>query len=110
MVSALSRPSGANADSSGFGKWSLDIRTDVARIYIAAEVLAKAIEPAEWVLKRSQESDCPYAWSIADSLHLLGVAHQLGNKEKARDYLRQTIEKRKPLEHPRLAESESELA
>jgi tetratricopeptide (TPR) repeat protein len=99
------------ADSCGFGRWSLDIRIELSKIHLAAGEPEKAIEPAEWVLKRSQEPDCQYAWGIADSLHLLGVAHaRLGHREKAREYLRQAIEKRKPLEHPQLAESESELA
>jgi Tetratricopeptide repeat len=62
------------------------------------------------VLKRSQEPDCQYAWGIANSLHLLGVAHaRLGDKAKARDYLERAIEKRKPLEHPGLKETEAEL-
>src|SRR5262249_41741893 len=62
------------ADSCGFGQWSLDIRTELARIHLAAGRPRDAIEPAEWVLNRSQEEDCQYAWGVADSLHLLGVA------------------------------------
>jgi len=62
------------------------------------------------VLKRSQLEDCQYAWGIADSLHLLGVAHaRLGDQAKARDYLQRALEKRKPLEHPGLAETNDEL-
>jgi hypothetical protein len=41
---------------------------------------------------------------------LLGVAHaRLGDKAKAREYLQLAAEKRKPLEHPGLAETEDEL-
>lgn len=99
------------ADSCGFGRWSLDIRTELARIYLAADESAKAVEPAERVLKRSEEPDCQYAWGIADSLHFLGVAHaRLGDKQKARDYLERAIWKRKLLEHPELSHSEDELA
>jgi tetratricopeptide (TPR) repeat protein len=98
------------ADSHGFGRWSLDIRTELAKIYLAAGEPAKAIEPAEWVLRRAQEEDCQYAWGVADSLHLLGVAHaQLGDTAKAREYLTQAVEKRKPLEHPGLKETRAEL-
>src|SRR5262245_19006563 len=63
------------ADSCGFGRWSLDIRTELAKIHLTAGNPKLTIEPAEWVLKRSKEEDCQYAWGIADSLHLLGVAH-----------------------------------
>lgn len=98
------------ADSCGFGRWSLDIRTELVTTHLAAGEPAKAIEPAGWVLMRSQEEDCQYAWGTADSLHLLGVAHaRLGDTAKARDYLSRAAEKRKPLEHPGLAETEAEL-
>jgi tetratricopeptide (TPR) repeat protein len=98
------------ADSCGFGRWSLDIRTELAKIHLAAGRPRDAIEPAEWVLKRSQEPDCQYAWGIADSLHLLGVAHaRLGDKKTARDYLTRAVEKRKPLKHPGLKETRAEL-
>jgi tetratricopeptide (TPR) repeat protein len=98
------------ADSCGFGRWSLDIRTELARIQLTAGNAKEAIEPAEWVLRRSQEEVCQYAWGIADGLHLLGIAHgRLGDKEKAREYLRQAVEKRKPLEHPGLKETRAEL-
>jgi hypothetical protein len=101
------------ADSCGFGRSSLDIRTVLAQICLAADNPRDAIEPAEWVLRRSQEEDCRYAWGIADSLHLLGVAHARlrgkGSKTKARDYLTRAAEKRKPLEHPGLKETEDEL-
>ncbi len=99
------------ADSCGFGRWSLDIRTELAQIHLAANEPAKAIEPAEWVLKRSLEVDCQYAWGVADSLHLLGVAYsRLGEKEMAREHLLRAVEKRRPLEHPGLSESAAELA
>jgi tetratricopeptide (TPR) repeat protein len=99
------------ADSCGFGRWSLDIRTELAKIHLAAGEPAKAVEPAEWVMKRSEEPDCQYAWGIADSLHLLGVAHaRLGDKAKARDHLSRAVEKRRPLEHPGLGDTEAELA
>jgi tetratricopeptide (TPR) repeat protein len=98
------------ADSCGFGRWSLDIRTELAQIHLAAGRPRDAIEPAEWVLRRSQEADCQYAWGIADSLHWLGVAHaRLSDTAKARDYLTRATEKRKPLEHPGLKETEDEL-
>jgi transcriptional regulator with XRE-family HTH domain/tetratricopeptide (TPR) repeat protein len=98
------------ADARGFGRWSLDLRTELARIHIANNDPKAAIEPAEWVLKRSREEDCQYAWGVADSLHLLGVAHaRLGDKQKAREYLKEAIDTRKPLEHPGLAETEDEL-
>jgi tetratricopeptide (TPR) repeat protein len=101
------------ADSCGFGRWSLVIRTELAKIHLAAGELAKAIEPAEWVLKRSEEPECQYAWGVADSLHLLGVAHARmrgkANKAKARDYLQRAVEKRRAIEHGELKESEDEL-
>jgi tetratricopeptide (TPR) repeat protein len=98
------------ADSCGFGRWSLDIRIELARIYLANNEPAKAIEPAELVLKRSQDPECQYAWGIADSLYLLGIANALlGDKSKAIDYLERAIEKRKPLEHPGLKDTEEEL-
>ncbi len=101
------------ADSCGFGRWSLDIRTELAKIHLAAGELAKAIEPAEWVLKQSEKSECQYAWGVADSLHLLGVAHARmrgkANKAKARDYLQRAVEKRRAIEHGELKESEDEL-
>ena len=74
------------ADSCGFGRWSLDIRTELANSYLASGNPKDAIPPAEWVLKRSREDDCQYAWGVADSLHLLGIAHaRLGDKRKARE-------------------------
>ena len=101
------------ADSCGFGRWSLDLRTELAKIHLAAGQPAKAVEPAEWVLKRSDEPDCQYGWGIADSLHLLGVAHARmrgkANRAKARDYLRRAVEKRKAIEHPGFSETEEEL-
>jgi tetratricopeptide (TPR) repeat protein len=99
------------ADSCGFGRWSLDIRTELASIHLAAGQPAQAIEPAEWVLKRSQEPECKYAWGEADALHLLGVAHaQLGETTSSREYLRQAIAKRKSLNHPGLQETQNTLA
>jgi hypothetical protein len=101
------------AELCGFGWWALDIHIELAKLHVADDPKS-AIEPAEWVLSHSQEADCQYAWGIADSLHLLGVAHTRirgkVNKAKAREYFRQAIDKRKLLEHPGLAESESELA
>jgi hypothetical protein len=62
------------------------------------------------VLNRSREEDCQYAWGLADSLHLLGVAHaRLGDTKKAREYLTEAAAKREPLEHPGLAETHAEL-
>jgi hypothetical protein len=98
------------ADSSGFCRWSLDIRTELAGIHVEAGELARAIEHAEWVLKRSREEDCRYAWGVADSLHILGVAHaRLGDKAKARVYLRDALAARTPLGHAGLAETRTEL-
>src|SRR5207249_3417666 len=98
------------ADSCGFGRWSLDIRTELAQIHLAASEPAKAIPPAEWVLGRSQEPDCQYAWGVADGFHLLGIAHaHLGEAAKARDYLTRAIETRTPLGHPGLPETRAEL-
>jgi hypothetical protein len=62
------------------------------------------------VLKRSQEPDCQYAWGKADGLHLLGIAHaRLGDKQLPYEYLTHAVKKRRPLEHPDLAETEAEL-
>jgi tetratricopeptide (TPR) repeat protein len=99
------------ADSCGFGRWSLDIRVELATIHLAAGDPRAAIEPASWVLHRAEQPDCQDAWAIADSLHLLGVAHaRLGDTEKARSFLTRAVEKRTPLEHPGLAETRAELA
>jgi tetratricopeptide (TPR) repeat protein len=98
------------ADSCGFGRWSLDIRIELAKAHLAAGSLSQAIEPAEWVLKRSREEDCKYAWGAADSLHLLGVAHaRLGEQQKARKYLQWACEQRRALKHPGIGETEAEL-
>lgn len=99
------------ADSCQFGAWSLDLRAELATIYLAAGQPSNAIEPAGWVLERSQELDCQYAWGVANSLHLLGVAHaRLGDSTKACDYFTRAVEKRKSFAHPDLAETEAELA
>jgi hypothetical protein len=102
------------ADSCGFGRWSIDIRTELARCYLASGDSRAAIGPAEWILKRSRQPDCQYAWGIADSLHLLGIAHaRLNGKDgrrKAIEYLSAAIDRRKSLGHPGLDETEAELA
>jgi tetratricopeptide (TPR) repeat protein len=99
------------ADSCGSGRWALDIRTELAKIHLAAGNVQAAVEPAEWVLKRSLEADCQYAWGVADSLHLLGVASaRLGNIAEARNRLSLAREKRKLLDHCGLAETEAELS
>jgi tetratricopeptide (TPR) repeat protein len=99
------------ADSCGLGRWAIDIRTELAKIHLAAGNVQAAIEPAEWVLKRSLEADCQYAWGVADSLHVLGVASaRLGNIAEARDRLSRAYEKRKSLDHCGLAETKAELS
>jgi hypothetical protein len=99
------------ADCCGLGRWSLDIRTELAKIHLAAGNVQAAIEPAEWVLKRSLEADCQHAWGVADSLHLLGIAYaRLGNTTEARKHLTRACERRKLLNHCGLAETEAELS
>jgi tetratricopeptide (TPR) repeat protein len=96
------------ADSSGFGRWQLDLRLELARIHLTAGNPHQAVEPAEWVLKRSQAEGCRYAWGVADGFHLLGIAYaRLGNAAKAADALARAIDRRKPLGHPGLADSEA---
>jgi hypothetical protein len=98
------------ADSCGFGRWSIDIRLELAQVYLANGQAQLAIEPAEKALAMSEDPECQYAWGIADGLHLLGVAHaRLGEKTKARDCLQRAVEKRGPLQHPELKESKEEL-
>ena len=82
------------ADSCGFGRWSLDIRLECARIYLAEGNARNAIEPTEWVLKQSREKDCEYAWGIADGLHLLGTAlARVGERKQAHALLSDAITK-----------------
>jgi tetratricopeptide (TPR) repeat protein len=98
------------ADSCGFGRWSLDLRSELARIRLSRGETGPAINLAEWVSTRSQERECDYAWGVADSLHLLGIAHaQLGDTEKARQYLSNALDKRKLLQHPGVMETEAEF-
>jgi tetratricopeptide (TPR) repeat protein len=98
------------ADSCVFGHWSIVIRLELAQVHLAAGHFQDAVEPAAKALEMSEHPDCQYAWGIADGLHLLGVAHaRLGDKAKARDCLQRAVEKRRPLEHPGLKESEEEL-
>lgn len=98
------------ADSCGFGQFSLDIRTELARIHLAVGEPTKAVGTSEWVLNRSEEPDCQYVWGVADSLHLLGVAHaRLGDTAKARGCLHRAVEMRKSLKHPGLDETKAEL-
>jgi len=99
------------ADVYGFGRWSLDIRLELARIHLAAKNPGEAIEPATWVLTRSRERDCQYAWGIADGSNLLGIAHtQLGNSEVALDFLRQATAARHALALPEPPKTEAEDA
>jgi tetratricopeptide (TPR) repeat protein len=64
------------ADLREFGRWSLDLRMELAKIHLETGDDPKlAIDLAEWVVKRSQEKDCQYAWGIADSLPLLCIAY-----------------------------------
>ncbi len=98
------------ADSSGFGRWALDLRAELARIHIAAYRPSDAIPLAEWVLTRSHEPEYQYAWGIADGLHLLGIAYaRLNDKSKACSFLHRAIERRLSLNHPGLQETREEL-
>jgi tetratricopeptide (TPR) repeat protein len=98
------------ADSCGFGRWSIDIRIELAKAHLGAGEPSKAVEPAEWALKQSREEDCQYAWGAADALHLLGIAHaRLGAQQKACKYLQRACEQRRALEHPGIGETEAEL-
>jgi tetratricopeptide (TPR) repeat protein len=102
--------SGIELADSGFGRWSLDIRIELANTHLAADRFKAAIDVADWVLSKSQQEDCQYAWGIADSLHLLGVAFAgLGEKSKAREFLSRAIDKRRYLNHAYEAQTAAEL-
>ncbi len=94
------------ADSCGFGLFSIDLGLELARIQLEAGQSEYAIECLTKTLANSQHPDCRYAWGIADSQHLLGVAHSLlGASAKAREYFQRAIKKRKAMDHPDLEES-----
>jgi tetratricopeptide (TPR) repeat protein len=98
------------ADSCGFGRWSIDIRLELSRVYLATDALAASVEMAAQALKMSNRLDCQYAWGVAESLHLLGIAHsQLGDVTKARDYLQRAVEERPSLEHRSRERDDREL-
>lgn len=98
------------ADEKGFTRWSIDLRLELARIFLAAKRPKDAVEPAVKALAMSEHSDCQYAWGIADGLHLLGVAHaRLHDMARAREYLQRAVEKQRSLENPGLKDSQKEL-
>jgi hypothetical protein len=99
------------ADSCLFGLFSIDLRLRLSWLAIAACKPGEAIEPASEAILRAGRSDCQYAWGEADGLHLLGVASaRLGESETARRHLVEANMKRRSLGHPRLNETEQELA
>jgi len=61
------------ADSCGFGRWSIDIRIELAKAHLAASEPSRAVEPAECAVRRSREKDCQYAWGAANALHPLAL-------------------------------------
>ncbi len=97
------------ADSHKFGRWSVDLRLELAQSFVSSNQESGALEPANWVIENSRRPESQYIWGVADGLHLLGMAlakHNRGSqRESARTFLVQAIEIRKKLQHPKLEET-----
>ena len=93
------------SESFGFGLWSLEFRLGLANANLLAGNLESAISNALRVLERSRKSDCHYAWGIAESSFILGIAcSHLGDKSSARNHFQRCIEYRAFLKESRKEE------
>jgi hypothetical protein len=98
------------AHTCGYGLLTIDLYLEQAEVQLASQQWHAAAANASLAYLKASDQVCGYAWGMADSLHLVGVAHaRLGDTAKARYFLTRAAEKRKPLEHPGLKETEDEL-
>ncbi len=98
------------ADTCGFGKHSVDLRTALAETFLAAGDAHKALQNARAALDMSEHPDCQYAWGKADGLHFCGLAHlRLGERELSRQRLTAALEIRERLGHGRIEETRRAL-
>jgi tetratricopeptide (TPR) repeat protein len=81
------------ADSSGFGRWRIDIRLELAATWIVVGEMQKAYDLAVEAERQSQNPESDYVWGIAQAAYLAGVSKSNEqNASQARDLLKRARE------------------